>query len=192
MHRFHSHHHHQHPHFARHGFGWGDHGRGGMGRRERPERIFEQGDLRLVLLKLITDQPRHGYELIKAVEDSVGGAYSPSPGVVYPTLTLLEELGYAKAQEAGGKKLFSVTAPEGQALSRQPVSRRRRSALFERIEGGVATANRGRRSPQIMRATENLRNALRNPSLVRPPPSEEQVQAVVTALDAAARAVEQA
>jgi len=188
MHRFHGHHHHQHPHFARHGFGWGDHGRGGgMGRRGRPERVFEQGDLRLVLLKLIADEPRHGYELIKAVEDAVGGAYSPSPGVVYPTLTLLEELGYAKAQEEGGKKLFSVT-PEGQAyLDSQAAAV---AALFERIEG-VATANRGRRSPQIMRATENLRNALRI-RLSSGPLTEEQVQAVVTALDAAARAVEQA
>src|ERR1700744_6409234 len=113
MHRFHNHHHHQHPHFARHGFGWGDHGRG-MVRRERPERVFEQGDLRLVLLKLIADQPRHGYELIKAVEDAGGGAYRPSPGGVYPTLTLLEELGYATAKEEGGKKLFSIT-PEGEA-----------------------------------------------------------------------------
>ncbi len=107
--------------------------------------------------------------------------------MVYPTLTLLEELGYAKAQEEGGKKLFSVT-PEGQAyLDSQAAAV---AALFERIEG-VATANRGRRSPQIMRATENLRNALRI-RLSSGPLSEEQVQAVVTALDAAARAVEQA
>src|ERR1700742_4303903 len=115
MHRFHHHHQHDGRHFGRHGFGWGE----GVGRHmdrhmRRRERIFEQGDLRLVLLKLIADQPRHGYELIKAVEDSVGGAYSPSPGVVYPTLTLLEELGYATAQEEGGKKLFSIT-PEGEA-----------------------------------------------------------------------------
>ncbi|HXQ45561.1 MAG TPA: PadR family transcriptional regulator, partial [Caulobacteraceae bacterium] len=50
----------------------------------RPRRVFEQGDLRLVLLKLIAEKPRHGYELIKAVEEAVGGAYAPSPGVVYP------------------------------------------------------------------------------------------------------------
>src|ERR1700679_4334968 len=106
MHRFHREHH------ARHGFGWADHGRRGergLGRHGRPDRVFEQGDLRLVLLKLIADKASHGYELIKAVEDAVGGAYSPSPGLVYPTLTLLEELGYATAQEGGGKKLY--TAP---------------------------------------------------------------------------------
>jgi DNA-binding PadR family transcriptional regulator len=186
MHRFH---HHEHgARFARHGFGWGGPGgRGGFGRHMRPERIFEQGDLRLVLLKLIGDQPRHGYELIKAVEDSVGGAYSPSPGVVYPTLTLLEELGYAKGQEEGGKKLFTIT-PEGQAFLETQAAAV--TALFERIEG-VAAANGGRRSPQIMRAMENLRTALKL-RLSGGPLDETQVQAVAAALDAAARAVEQA
>src|SRR5450432_2839661 len=154
MHRFH-HNHHQGPRFARHGFGWGGghEGRGGFGRHLRPERIFEQGDLRLLLLKLIAEKPRHGYELIKAVEESVGGAYSPSPGVVYPTLTLLEELGYATAQEGGGKKLYSVT-PEGKAFleTQGPAV----GSIFERI-AIVAAANGGRRSPQIMRAMENLR-----------------------------------
>jgi DNA-binding PadR family transcriptional regulator len=178
------HFHHHGPHFGRHGFGWGERG---MGRHMRPGRVFEQGDLRLVLLKLIADQPRHGYELIKAVEDSVGGAYSPSPGVVYPTLTLLEELGYTVAKEEGGKKLFSIT-PEGEAfLASQSAAV---SSLFEKI-AEVATANRGRRSPQVIRAMENLRTALKL-RLSRGPLSEEQVQAVAAALDAAARAVEQA
>lgn len=186
MHRFN---HHRGPHFARHGFGWGERGglEHGIGRHMRRERVFEQGDLRLVLLKLIGEQPRHGYELIKAVEDSVGGAYSPSPGVVYPTLTLLEELGYATAKEEGGKKLYSIT-PEGEAfLATQSAAV---TSLFERI-AEVATANRGRRSPQVIRAMENLRTALKL-RLSGGPLSEEQVQAVAAALDAAARAVEQA
>jgi DNA-binding PadR family transcriptional regulator len=153
----------------------------------RPGRVFEQGDLRLVLLKLIADQPRHGYELIKAVEDSVGGAYSPSPGVVYPTLTLLEELGYATAQEQSGKKLYTIT-PEGQAFldSQAPAV----STLFAKI-AEVAMANRGRNAPQVVRAMENLRTALRL-KLSGGALSETQVQAVADALDAAARAVEQA
>ena len=121
MHRFHQHRgHHDHAAHGRHAFGWEGRGLHGMrhGRRERSERVFEQGDLRLLLLKLISEKPRHGYELIKAVEDGVGGAYSPSPGVVYPTLTLLEDLGYAKVAEAeGGKKLFTVT-PAGEAFLR--------------------------------------------------------------------------
>jgi DNA-binding PadR family transcriptional regulator len=185
MHRFH--HHHHGFRFARHGFGGGGREGHGFERYARRGRVFEQGDLRLVLLKLIADQPRHGYELIKAVEEGVGGAYSPSPGVVYPTLTLLEEMGYATAKEEGGKKLYSIT-PEGQAyLDSQAAAV---SALFERI-AEVATANRGRRSPQILRAMENLRTALRL-KLSGGPLSEAQVQAVAAALDAAAKGVEDA
>src|SRR5271170_7764122 len=116
MHRHHQHRsHHEHAAHGRHPFGWEGHGMRGI-RHGRRERVFEQGDLRLLLLKLISEKPRHGYELIKAVEDGVGGAYSPSPGVVYPTLALLEDLGYAKAAEAdGGKKLFAIT-PAGETF----------------------------------------------------------------------------
>src|SRR5580692_8123556 len=120
MHRFHNHHHDDdRVHRGRHSFGHTGHtGRGmrGFSRHGRAERVFEQGDLRLLLLKLIAEKPRHGYELIKAVEDSVGGAYSPSPGVVYPTLSLLEDLSYARTEAAeGGKKLYAIT-PEGTAF----------------------------------------------------------------------------
>jgi DNA-binding PadR family transcriptional regulator len=158
------------------------------GRRERSERVFEQGDLRLLLLKLIADKPRHGYELIKAVEDGVGGAYSPSPGVVYPTLALLEDLGYAKAAEAdGGKKLFTLT-PAGEAfLAEQAAALAELAGRMEQI----AAANRGRNAPQIVRAMENLRTALRL-RLSAGPLDEQQVAALAAALDAAARAVEQA
>src|SRR5580658_10131447 len=120
MHRFHNHRHDEdRAHRGRHAFGHvGRETRGFSrhGRHGRSDRVFEQGDLRLLLLKLIAEKPRHGYELIKAVEDSVGGAYSPSPGVVYPTLSLLEDLGYSQVSEAeGGKKLFTITA-EGTAF----------------------------------------------------------------------------
>jgi DNA-binding PadR family transcriptional regulator len=183
MHHFH--HHHHGFRFARHGFGWGGPGRG-FGRHMRPERVFEQGDLRLVLLKLIAEAPRHGYELIKAVEEAVGGAYSPSPGVVYPTLTLLEEMGFVTAHEDGGKKAYSIT-PEGQA--HLDANAAAVTALFERMSN-VAAANRGQRSPQILRAMENLRMALRL-RLSGGPLSEEQVQAVAAALDTAVRTIEQ-
>jgi len=185
MHRFHSH-----PHgrerFGRHPFGWA--GRGPGGRGHRPGRVFEQGDLRLVLLKLIGEKPRHGYELIKAVEESVGGAYSPSPGVVYPTLTLLEDLGYARVEEAeGGKKLYAVTS-EGRAFLETQAEAL--AQLEARIDQ-VAAASRGRNAPQIVRAMENLNLALRL-RLSRGPLSETEIQAVAAALDAAAQGVEQA
>ncbi len=83
-------------------------GRGGS-------RIFEQGDLKYVILRLLSEKPRHGYEIIKELEDRFGGTYSPSPGTVYPTLTMLEDLGYAKAAtDAGGRKVYEIT-PEGTA-----------------------------------------------------------------------------
>src|SRR5512142_2757066 len=83
------------------GHRWHGGGRGGLGR------FFAHGNLRLVILNLIGEKPRHGYEIIRAIEDAVGGAYSPSPGVIYPTLTLLEELGFVTVESAeGGKKLY--------------------------------------------------------------------------------------
>ena len=72
--------------------------------------MFEQGDLKLVILRLLEEKPRHGYEIIKELESRSAGAYSPSPGTVYPTLTLLEDLGYARAvPEEGGKKIYEIT-----------------------------------------------------------------------------------
>jgi DNA-binding PadR family transcriptional regulator len=72
--------------------------------------MFEQGDLKFVILQLLEEKPRHGYEIIKDLEERSGGRYAPSPGTVYPTLTLLEEMGYAVGtQEAGGKKVYAIT-----------------------------------------------------------------------------------
>ena len=189
MHRFHSHHHDR-AHHGRHAFGhaeWGDRGFGRHGRRGgRGERVFEQGDLRLLLLSLIAEKPRHGYELIKAVEDSVSGAYSPSPGVVYPTLSLLEDLGYARAEAAeGGKKLYAITPECSAFLETQGPAL---AELKARVEE-AAVAGRGRSAPQIVRAMGNLGMALRL-RLTRGPLSEEQVQAVAAAIDAAAQAIE--
>jgi DNA-binding PadR family transcriptional regulator len=186
MHRFHFHDH-ERAYRGRHAFGWGrDFGRHGRG--HRAERVFEQGDLRLLLLSLVADKPRHGYELIKAVEDSVGGAYSPSPGVVYPTLSLLEDLGYARAEAAeGGKKLYTVT-PEGKAFLETQAGAL--SLLKARMEEAAVTGRRSN-APQIRRAMGNLAMALQL-RLSRGPLSDEQVQAVAAAIDAAAQAIEKA
>lgn len=73
-------------------------------------RVFDQGDLKYVILSLLNEKPRHGYEVIKAIEERFGGMYSPSPGTVYPTLTMLEDMGYATArQEESGKKVYEIT-----------------------------------------------------------------------------------
>jgi DNA-binding PadR family transcriptional regulator len=97
-------------------FGGGSGGRHGMGAGDmmRAGRMLATGDLRLIALALIAEQPRHGYEIIKLLEDKTAGWYSPSPGIVYPTLTFLEEAGYVTAQAEGAKKLYTITE-EGQA-----------------------------------------------------------------------------
>jgi len=104
-------------------FGAGGHGgfgRGGFGGRDGGGgRVFGPGDLRLVLLAAIEEKPRHGYELIKDLEAKFGGGYAPSPGSVYPTLTLMEELGHVRAASSEGtKRLFEITA-EGSAYLRE-------------------------------------------------------------------------
>jgi len=76
----------------------------------RGGRMFEQGDLKYVVLQLLEEKPRHGYEIIKEMEERFSGAYSPSPGTVYPTLTMLVDLGFAVArEEEGGKKIYEIT-----------------------------------------------------------------------------------
>jgi len=97
------------------GFGIG--GRHGSGMNPddmRAGRMLAQGDLRLVALALIAQAPRHGYEIIKLVEERTADWYSPSPGIVYPTLTFLEEAGYVTVSSEGAKKLYTITA-EGRA-----------------------------------------------------------------------------
>jgi DNA-binding PadR family transcriptional regulator len=86
----------------------------GGGEMMRAGRMLAQGDLRLIALALIAEQPRHGYEIIKVLEDKTAGWYSPSPGIVYPTLTYLEEAGHVTVQADGAKKLYSITE-EGRA-----------------------------------------------------------------------------
>jgi DNA-binding PadR family transcriptional regulator len=76
--------------------------------------MLASGDLRLIALYFIEQQPRHGYDLIKAIEDKTGGVYVPSPGVVYPALTFLEEAGYVTSTAEGNKRLYTITQ-EGKA-----------------------------------------------------------------------------
>ena len=171
------------------GFGGGRHGvhRHGGGRGMRLGRFFEHGDLRYVLLGLIAEQPRHGYELIKAIEERFGGLYSPSPGVVYPTLTLLEELGYIRPDAAEGqRKQFTVT-PEGTAFL--AANRAVVDQIFARM-AEVTRAYGGGPAPEIRRALRNLEAAL-TIRLGRGPLAAEEVRTVTAILDRAAGEVEQ-
>jgi DNA-binding PadR family transcriptional regulator len=105
--------------FGGFGFGgrhdhWGAGGRGGPEDWMRARRMLAQGDLRLIALAFIAEAPRHGYEIIKLLEEKTADWYSPSPGIVYPTLTYLEEAGYVTASSEGSKKLYAITE-EGRA-----------------------------------------------------------------------------
>ena len=146
--------------------GWG--GRHGMGgNMMRAGRMLAQGDLRLIALALIAEQPRHGYEIIKVLEDKTAGWYSPSPGIVYPTLTYLEEAGYVTAQVEGAKKLYTITE-EGRAYL--DANRDFVDAVLERLAAiGEKVARMRRRfgsedeerngmPPLVRAALENLRD----------------------------------
>jgi len=142
-------------HRGRHG---GEHRGGGHGGPGgRGPRLFEQGALKLLALHLLAEQPRHGYEIIKAIEQLVGGDYSPSPGVIYPTLTYLADLGLANATEqAGGRKQYAITPAGQEQLDSQ---RTELQALLERLTTTRREAG-ARGAPEIQRAMRNLKMAL--------------------------------
>ena len=96
---------------------WGGWWRGGWhhARRGGRQQMFESGEMKFVILRLIREKPRHGYEIIKALEEKFSGCYTPSAGTVYPTLQLLEDQGYIRGIEEDGRKVYRIT-PEGEAL----------------------------------------------------------------------------
>ena len=183
--------HHRGERHARGGFEGGRlfrHRGGRMGRGFGLRRHFEQGDLRFVILHLLAEKPRHGYEIIKAIEEQFGGQYSPSPGVIYPTLTLLEDLGYARVvPEAGdgGKKTCEITETGRAFLSEN-------KATLDEVLARMAEVTRaygGGPAPEIRRAVHNFRLAL-SMRLGKGPLSEQQVRDITAAIDAAAAAIE--
>jgi DNA-binding PadR family transcriptional regulator len=164
-------------------------GRGGRGGRGFGRRHFESGDLRFLFLHLLAEKPRHGYEIIKAIEEGFGGMYSPSPGVIYPTLTLLEELGYAgmAAAEDSNKKLYEIT-DAGRAFLAE-----NRAAVDDVLARFAETSRAygGGPAPEIRRAVHNFKLAL-SLRLGKGPLSEQQVHDITAAIDAAASAIERA
>jgi DNA-binding PadR family transcriptional regulator len=139
-------------------FDFGDEGwSGGRGRRAR--RMFESGELRLVLLKLISEQPRHGYDLIRGIEELTGGRYAPSPGVVYPTLTMLEEMDFIEqAGGEGARKPYQIT-DAGRAHLEE--NEEEADELLRRLKALSPTYNPEGGSP-IWRAMRNLGVAIRH------------------------------
>jgi DNA-binding PadR family transcriptional regulator len=177
---------HRYPHCCAPGEGAPGGGRRYAGLFRMRRRMFDQGDVRLIILKLISEKPSHGYELIKAIEDRLGGAYAPSPGIVYPALTLLEEEGYIRVESTDGpRKLYAITR-EGKAVLER--NQRLVESIFARI-AEIGARHGGGASPQILRAMENLKLALRL-RLSQGPLSAEQIARIASVLDGAAKDVE--
>ena len=171
-----------------HQFGFGEFrvGRRHIHEDRRSRRVFEHGDLRFLILQLIAEGPRHGYELIKSIEEKLGGSYSPSPGVIYPTLTLLEDLRYATVSTGdGNRKCYAITRD---GLAHLDANKASVKEVFKRIAAARATPTTDP-PPQTVRAMENLRVAL-SLRLTRGPLTEQQIRTVAAAIDAAAAAVE--
>ena len=138
-----------------------------------------------MVLALVAEQPRHGYEIIKAIEERLGGGYSPSPGVVYPTLTMLEELGHTTVEETGGKKLYTITEQGRDYLAANKAATDRAMGRMEE-RGGRAGLGQ---MLQVMRALANFKMALKLKQRSGPM-TEEQLKTIVAAIDAAAVAIE--
>jgi DNA-binding PadR family transcriptional regulator len=183
-HRHRNHPHHHPDHEVR------DHGRGRHHRHHYGERhggrLFDYGELRLLVLAMIAEQPRHGYELMKAIEERMSGSYSPSPGVIYPTLSWLEDMGYTTVESEGaGRKRYQITS-EGEAFI--TANRAAIDALLARMEP-AGEGGREETPAPVRRGFENLKFALRL-RLKRGPLDQAAAELIAAALDTAAQAVE--
>jgi len=171
--------------FGRHGFGFGRGGDEEPGEGRGRRRMFEGGELRLVILLLLEAEPRHGYDLIREIESRTGGAYAPSPGIVYPTLTLLEEIGQAEARASeGAKKLFAIT-PAG--LAHLEENRKEAEAALARLDA-LKRKDEALGAGPVFRAMSNLKSALSQ--RLAGEPDKPLLFAVADALDEAARKIE--
>jgi DNA-binding PadR family transcriptional regulator len=180
----HRHHHFHHHHEMRSRYGWGGMGHRGRHREGRIGRFLEHGDLRFVVLALVAEQPAHGYELIKALEERTGGAYRPSPGVIYPLLAMLEDEGFIRAVESeGGRKAFEITKEGKMALEQN-------RAGVDEVFGRMDEASRGSRmaGPRITRAMTNLGMALGQ--RMRRDITAEQIDRIIAMIDDTAAAIE--
>lgn len=125
---------------------------------KRRARVFQRGELRLVLLHLISQEPRHGYDLIQQIEELTGGHYAPSPGIVYPTLTLMAEMDLIDEQvDDGGKKIYSIT-DAGTALLAE--EEKHIADVLSRLEG-IAQMDQAADGASIRRAMSNMKSAIR-------------------------------
>jgi len=168
------------------GFGPGRHGGFGHGFGQGRERLFDAGEIRLVILRLLSAEPSYGYQLIKTMEERLGGGYTPSAGVVYPTLTMLEEEGLITAAQTEGKKVYSVTE---EGLKYLEANKERVGQLFERLEETGRGFRRGR-APELMKAFMDLRGAVMS-KMWRRNATPEQIKKIAEAIHAAAKTIDE-
>ena len=154
---------------------------GGRGRR----RMFDSGELRLVLLLLVESEPRHGYNLIREIENRTGGAYSPSPGIIYPTLTLLEDLAQVEAKTSEGpKKLYLITEAGRIELAAHRSEAETALARLDMLRQRAEAVDAG----PVFRAMGNLKAVLQQ--RLSDPSDKQIIFAVADAIDEAARKIE--
>ena len=184
-------HHHSstcHDRHERHSGGHGRHvhGKGEGHARHRRERLFDANDIRLLILYFLSQNSAHGYELIKSIEALAKGEYVPSPGIIYPNLTLLEEMGSIQAAEQQtAKKAWQLT-DEGKASLEQQSGEVR--TILKRLESlGILGGNR--RIPEVQRAIHNFKIALSTKLANRDIP-QETLYKIIDTLDQAAKEIE--
>ena len=148
----------------------------------KPGRMFGPGDLRLLLLALIADKPSHGYDLIRTIEEKFGGSYAPSPGAIYPTLTLLEEQELIENEASnGGKKSYAATLAGRQYLA---ANSDQVKALMARIDIMAGATGKEALPESIMHAVMTLRHSIMSKAYRW---NEPEVSRIITILEKAAR-----
>ncbi len=166
-----------------------DDGPGGWGERPRSRRRSQvsSDDLRLLLLFLIAEKPRPGYDLIRAIEQLSDGNYVPSPGVIYPTLTMLQDMGHIEeVPEEGSRKTYQATAEGREFLEQEG---QQMTDILERLDRAGGGHRRAKGNPHLGRAVGNLMQALRN-RVAHDGWDEELVHEITAILDEAAQRIE--
>ena len=159
---------------------------GGMdlgGGRGGPMRFFGAGDLRYVILQLISEKPSHGYEIIKSIQERLGGSYAPSPGVVYPMLTMLEEMGHATVVTDGTRKLYTITEEGSKALAE---NKAQVDALFARMDH-IRGEHGGEQTPTDRAGSREFPHGAPDEARTL---TTEQIHAITDIIDAAAKQIE--
>ncbi|WP_229921218.1 PadR family transcriptional regulator [Rahnella victoriana] len=155
-------------------------------KKHRRERMFETGDIRVLMLHFLQQRAAHGYELIKAIEELAKGEYTPSASIIYPNLTFLEEQGLiSSGQEEGGKKQYSITAEGVQSLAEQEELL---TSVTEKLHS-LAILSNNRSIPEMQRAINNIRMAL-NLRLAKGPIEQDTLYTIIDALDRATKEIE--